>query len=44
MGKQERKCKNIDCYNIDEINNEMVDIIGKYQNVFKRKGRNQNRK
>ena len=30
--------KIIDCYNIDEINNEMVDIIGKYQNVLSVRG------
>ena len=33
-----KKIKIIDCYNIDEINNEMVDIIGKYQNVLSVRG------
>ena len=37
VGKMEN-VKIIDCYNIDEINNEMVDIIGKYQNVLSVRG------
>ena len=35
---QRETVKIIDCYNIDEINNEMVDIIGKYQNVLSVRG------
>lgn len=37
VGKMEN-VKIIDCYNIDEINNEMVDIIGKYENVLSVRG------